>query len=79
MKKFLIILLFWIFIISNAFAEDDENNIVSEQKTARNSVSGGINLSSYFFIIYLLPGINIEYERLLGKMFSVGLEIGTIL
>ena len=78
MKKPLIILFFWVFIISNTFAEDDENKIVSEQKTARNSVSDGINLSSYYFPIPIGPGLSIEYERLLGKIFSVGLEIGTM-
>ena len=77
MKKHLIILFFWVFILSNAFADDDEKRIVSEQKTARISVSGGINLSSYF-MIPMNPGLSVEYERLLGKLFSVGIEIGTM-
>jgi hypothetical protein len=75
MKKSLIIL--FLFISLNVFAEDGENNVDSEQETVRNSISGGINIHLYFFVP--IPGLSLEYERLLGKIFSVGLEVGTIL
>ena len=76
MKKYLVILFLCVITNINVFAEEDEKNSF-EQKTERNSFSLGINLSS-FFLYPIVPGLSLEYERLLGKYFSAGLETGTI-
>ena len=52
---------------------------VHGQEAAKNLISFGINFSDEFPYseIIIRPGLNLGYERLLNKSFSVGLEIGT--
>ena len=56
-------------------------NVVFGQERERNSISGGIYLLGFFdpgLEILELPGFSLEYERLLGSKFSIGIEIGTV-
>ena len=41
----------------------------------KNAISGGVNISRVFSFP-VVPGLHLEYERLLGDKFSAGLEIG---
>ena len=47
------------------------------QESAKNAIYGGIGVSVIILEADLLPGLNIEYERSLNSMFSIGIDIGT--
>lgn len=77
MKKSFILLFLLFYITSNVFT--DENGIVFEEKQTMNSIDLGLNFTGYFFSpLPIFPSISFDYERLLGKYFSIGLEIGTL-
>lgn len=66
-----------IFIFLLGFLVSDY--VVGQEKT-KNSILVGINLSNCHpchMPLLIFPGLSIEYERLLGNKFSVGVEIGT--
>jgi len=68
MKRIITVLILYFCILS----------AVSGQESPKNMVAGGINLSAGPWLSYIpLPGINFEYERMLGNMFSIGGEIGS--
>jgi len=81
MRKFIIY--FVLTIIVNAGVFSNENiNVSDEIKTAKNSISGGFNVyytpfysSFYDLSEFSMPGLSIEYERMLGNKFSVNAEI----
>jgi len=73
MRKWLMFLLFGLFVLS-IFAQ--ENDASFDQKTLKNSISVGINTTSYL-PVSLVPyyiGYLLEYERLLGNKFSIAFE-----
>ena len=68
MKKIIFGIIFYFCVLS----------VISGQDDPKNMVAGGINLTSGPMFLYQpLPGINLEYERILNKMFSIGVDIGS--
>jgi len=72
-KKLLIFLLLFL-CVTLIYAE--ENN--TEEKSVKNTISGGVSAiyTGYFFGTYILPGLHIEYERLLHENFTLAVDIG---
>ena len=68
MKKIIFGIIFYFCVLS----------VISGQDDPKNMVACGINLTSGPMFLYQpLPGINLEYERILNKMFSIGVDIGS--
>ena len=49
-------------------------NNASGQESAKNTLYGGISLTSY--VTYIATGFTIEYEHSLNNMFSVSIDMG---
>jgi len=68
MKKPVIIILLLLFLYITP--------VYAEEVSSKNTISGGVSIIWAGYPFYILPGMNVEYERLLINNFTLAVDIG---